>query len=77
MIMYGVTIADNVIVAAGSVVTKSITESNVIVAGNPARIISTWEKFATKSKDGAWELSMVSRQEMIQKISKGEKIINR
>ena len=57
VIMYGVTIADNVIVAAGSVVTKSVTESNVVVAGNPARVISTWEKFAEKSKPYAWDLT--------------------
>lgn len=50
-ILYGVTIADNVIVAAGSVVTKSINESKVIVAGNPARIISTWDSFYEKNKD--------------------------
>lgn len=30
---------ENVIIAAGAVVTKSICESNVIMAGNPARII--------------------------------------
>lgn len=75
VIMYGVTIADNVIVAAGSVVTKSVTESNVIVAGNPARVISTWEKFAEKSKPYAWDLNTVSRQEMIEKTSNGEKIV--
>ena len=75
VIMYGVTIADNVIVAAGSVVTKSVTESNVIVAGNPARVVSTWEKFAEKSKDYAWDLNTVSRQEMIKKTSNGEKVV--
>ena len=77
MIMYGVTIADNVIVAAGSVVAQSITESNVIVAGNPARVISTWDSFAEKSKPYAWDLSKVSRQEMIQRTSAGEKIVKR
>lgn len=77
VIMYGVTIADNVIVAAGSVVTKSVTESNVIVAGNPASVISTWEKFAEKSKDYAWDLNTVSRQEMIKKTSNGEKVVVR
>lgn len=34
----GVTIGDNVVVASGSVVTKDIP-ANVVVAGNPARII--------------------------------------
>lgn len=37
VILYGVTITDHVIVAAGSVVSKSITEQNVIVAGNPEK----------------------------------------
>ena len=37
-ILPGVTIGDEVIVGAGAVVTKSVP-SNVIVAGNPARII--------------------------------------
>ncbi len=34
----GVTIGDNAVVGAGSVVTKSIT-SNTVVAGNPAHEI--------------------------------------
>lgn len=38
LIMPGVTIGDNVIVAAGSVVTKSVP-NNSIVGGNPARIL--------------------------------------
>ena len=54
--MYGVTIADNVIVAAGSVVSKSITESNVIVAGCPARVIGTWDKYGEKVKNNVVKL---------------------
>ena len=38
LIMPGVTIGHNVIVAAGAVVTKSVSDGN-IVGGNPARII--------------------------------------
>lgn len=38
MIMCGVTIGDEVIVGAGSIVTKDVP-SNSIVAGNPAKII--------------------------------------
>ena len=48
VIMYGVEIADNVIVAAGSVVVKSIKESGVIVGGNPARVIGTWDSMKPK-----------------------------
>ena len=45
--MPGVTIGNNVIVGAGSVVTKSI-ENNAIVGGNPARKIGTFEDFRSK-----------------------------
>lgn len=51
--MYGVTLADNVIVGSGSIVTKSVTESNVIIAGNPAKIVGTWEGFSQKVNDKA------------------------
>lgn len=47
-ILYGVSLADNIIVAAGSVVTKSFEEEYVIIGGNPARVIGTWEKFKNK-----------------------------
>ncbi|WP_418651006.1 acyltransferase [Tenacibaculum aestuariivivum] len=40
LILPGVTIGDNVIVAAGSVVTKSIPNGS-IVGGNPSKIIGT------------------------------------
>lgn len=45
IILPGIEIGDEVIVAAGSVVTKNI-ESNSLVAGNPARII---KKIKTKN----------------------------
>lgn len=77
IVMYGVSIADNVIVAAGSVVTKSINESNVIVAGNPAKIISTWDKFGEKLKPYTYNLWDISRNEMIQRTSNGEKLIKK
>ena len=38
MILPGVTIGDNVVIGAGSVVTKDIP-ANVIAAGNPCRVI--------------------------------------
>ncbi|WP_295067293.1 DapH/DapD/GlmU-related protein [Ruminococcus sp.] len=44
-LLYGVTLVDNVIVAAGSVVTKSVFKSGIIIGGNPAHEISTWSKF--------------------------------
>lgn len=51
--MPGVTIGDNVLVAAGSIVTKSIP-SGMVVAGNPARIICTIEEFYERNKK--WDL---------------------
>ena len=37
----GVSIRDNSIIGAGSVVTKSFADSNVLIAGNPAKICKT------------------------------------
>ena len=61
-LMYGVTLADNIIVAAGSVVTKSFSESGIIIGGNPARQIGTWDKFTEKNKEKA-----VNRSEVFQR----------
>ncbi|AWV98049.1 acyltransferase [Arcticibacterium luteifluviistationis] len=44
LIMPGVSIGDNVLVAAGSVVSKSIP-SGYVVGGNPAKIICKLEKY--------------------------------
>ncbi len=43
-------IGDNVIIGAGSVVTKDIP-SNVVAAGNPARVICTMEEYYAKTRD--------------------------
>ena len=42
-ILPGVTLGDNVVVGAGSVVTKSYGD-NVVLAGNPARVIKELDK---------------------------------
>lgn len=47
--MYGVTIGKNCIIAAESVVTKDVPSGSV-VAGVPARIISTFEESMEKAK---------------------------
>ena len=49
VILPGVHIGDNVIVGAGSIVTKDIP-SNQIVAGNPAKIISSVDQYISKCK---------------------------
>lgn len=48
LIMPGVTIGDNVLVVAGSVVTKSVP-NGMVVAGNPAKIICTIEEYYKKN----------------------------
>jgi acetyltransferase-like isoleucine patch superfamily enzyme len=40
IILPGVKIGNNCVIGAGSVVTKSFNEDNLIIAGNPAKIIS-------------------------------------
>ena len=47
--MPGVTIGNNVLVAAGSVVTKSIPD-NMVVGGNPAKLICTIEEYIERNK---------------------------
>ncbi len=48
-IMPGVTIGEGALVAAGSVVTKSVAP-HIVVGGNPARYICTTEEFYEKNK---------------------------
>lgn len=47
-IMPGVSIGDNVLVAACSVVTKSVP-SNVVIGGNPARILCSIEEYIERN----------------------------
>ncbi|MGO3792844.1 MAG: chorismate mutase [Enterococcus gilvus] len=49
VVVPGVTLGDNVVVAAGAVVTKSFPD-NVVVGGNPARIIKTIEEENEKNE---------------------------
>lgn len=51
ILMYGVELGDNIIVAAGSVVTHSFHQERIIIGGNPAKIIGTWDSFYEKIKD--------------------------
>lgn len=47
LIMPGVTVGDNVVIGAGSILTKSVPDG-VVVAGNPAKIISTMDDYIIK-----------------------------
>ncbi len=49
LIMPGVTIGDNALIAAGSVVTKSVPPRTV-VAGNPAKVICTIDEYYERNK---------------------------
>ena len=49
IIMPGVTVGKNSIVAAGSIVTKDVPP-NTVVAGNPAKIITSKEQYINKNK---------------------------
>ena len=48
-ILYDVTIGSNVIIGAGSLVNRDIP-SNCIVAGVPARVVSSFQDFVEKRK---------------------------
>lgn len=52
IILRGVTIGDNVIIAAGSIVTKDIP-SDSVVAGVPARVVYTLDEYYQKRKSVA------------------------
>lgn len=50
IILPGVTIGNNSIIAAGSVVTKSFPERGIIIGGNPAKIIGNIADFKQKNQ---------------------------
>lgn len=70
LIMPGITIEDNVIVGAGSVVTKSIP-CNVVVAGNPARIVSSIEAYKKKSLAYNTHTKLLSQKQKRQALLEG------
>lgn len=55
-ILPGITLANNIIVASCSVVTKSFTQENIIIGGNPARIIGTWDQLKEKTENKVYKL---------------------
>ena len=70
IILPGINIQDNVIIAAGSVVTKSIP-SGKIVGGNPARIIGNFKDYKDKVLQ-----NYISHEEMNFDLSYKERINN-
>jgi acetyltransferase-like isoleucine patch superfamily enzyme len=60
IILPGVNICNNVIIASGSVVTRSILEENVIFGGNPAKRIGSWDQFMDKNREIGLNVSGLS-----------------
>lgn len=77
IIMYGVSIPHDTIVAAGSVVTKSIEESGCIIGGNPAKVIGKTEQFIEKNKDKFLSLHHLCPEERKRRILSSDKLITR
>lgn len=77
ILMYGVTLADNVIVASGSVVTKSVKEQNVIIGGNPAKVIGTFENFGEKNKDRTMRVASLSKEAKKKMLLECDKLVIR
>jgi acetyltransferase-like isoleucine patch superfamily enzyme len=69
IIMPGVKIEDKVIVAAGSVVTKSLP-SGVIVGGNPAKIIENYDELERKRLE-----TFISDADMDKSLNQKERIL--
>lgn len=77
LIMYGVTLADGIIVAAGSVVTRSFNTPGVIIAGNPARVIGYCDDFIKKNRDKAFNLDEIPPEMRAKVILESGKLIER
>ena len=75
VILPGVTLANNVIVAAGSVVTKSFLESNIIIGGNPAKKITTWEASLEKNMKYAQNIKGLSAKGKKELLTNAENIL--
>lgn len=65
IILYGVSIPDNTIVAAGSVVTRSVTEPGCILGGNPAKIIGRVDDFIERNKKKMLSLHRLDEKENV------------
>lgn len=78
LIMPGVTIGDGALIAAGSVVTKSIPP-RVVVGGNPARILSTVDDYMKHNEPfnlNSKKLNPIKKRKLLISIS-AEKLISK
>lgn len=76
-IMYGVSVPNNTIVAAGSVVVHTFEDEGIIIGGNPAKKIGTTDEFAKKNMDYAYNLNEMSKTQKYDSLMKGIKLVNR
>lgn len=78
LVMPGATVGDNVLIAAGSVVTNSVP-SNCVVGGNPARIICSRREYYERNKKHNAEscgLSFKTKCKLLEKLPE-KKIISK
>lgn len=76
IILYGVSLGDNCIVAAGSVVTKSF-DSGLVIGGNPAKKICSITDFIEKHKDNFLALHGLNYSEKKEILLHTDKLIER
>lgn len=69
IIMPGVTIGDNVIIGAGSIVSKSIP-SNTVAAGVPARVIKSLDAYIQKAEINSLHLGHLKGSEKAKELKK-------
>lgn len=77
IVLYGVSIPNNTIVAAGSIVTKSFIESGTIIGGNPAKVIGKVDDFLKKNEKYFLSLDGLSEIEKKQAILSSGKLIQK
>lgn len=73
----GVHLADNIIVAAGSVVTKSFCDEKIIIGGVPARVIGNWESFKERYRRAAINIDDLSANEKKKVIIENSEMIKK
>lgn len=74
IILPGVVIGDNTIIAAGSVVTKSFKNGNVIIGGNPAKVICTLDEYKDKIEEKVFNFKNMTFNQKKEMILKNEDI---
>lgn len=72
IILCGVTIPNNTIVAAGSVVVKSVGQEGLIIGGNPAKVIGSIDKYKDKNKEYFLRLDGLNPTERKETILQGK-----